>query len=61
MNYGKYLFTARAARSMDMRQPYAQWVAKFISVSFGLFCMAIILWVLAFATAFGLWCAGWVS
>lgn len=61
VNYSKYLFVARAARSVDLRTGYGRFIANAISISFGLMCMLAILWVLAFATDFGLWCLGWIS
>ena len=60
-DYSKYLFTARAARSVDLSQPYGRFIAKAISVTFGLMCMISILWFLALATDIGLWYIGWVS
>ena len=60
-DYSKYLFVARAARSVDLSQPYGRFIAKAISVTFGLMCMITILWFLAFASAVGLWWLGWVS
>lgn len=60
-DYFRYLFVARAACSVDLSTAYGRFNAKAISVSFGLMCMIAILWVLAFAADFGLWCLGWIS
>lgn len=43
MNYGKYIFAARVARSLDMRRPYDRWVAKAIGVAFGMWCLGFVL------------------
>lgn len=61
MNYGKALFAARMARSLDMRRGYDRFVAKAIAISFGIWCMGAIAGLIAFVGYVLLTYIGWVA